>query len=282
MLGPGSQLLLTPRLNTWSSLDYTVQVGRWLRTQLRLSATSLAPSLASPVALASGSRPRSNTAVNGRSHHRERCCGNSSRVGLRRRGAYRMLQPMSPLWQCSPPPQGLQWQPQLTTVRGCSMCTGAGCSQSGLSRWSGRRCRPPIMGLLWLWSPRAKVWSSIAAISKQLHNSSTERPECPLGVCLVTKAPQISWSAFHRRTRLREPVSMSGISCSRDRLRWNARRVMTSKSVPPAQPDTADQLPPNWTPRLAIPALALGASGSVPTNSPPRACFPSVSRSRDT
>jgi MFS transporter, DHA1 family, inner membrane transport protein len=54
---------------------------------------------------------------------------------------------------------------------------------------------------------------------------------------------------------------MSGISCSRDRLRWNARRVMTSKSVPPAQPDTADQLPPNWPPRLAIPALALGAFG---------------------
>jgi pantothenate kinase len=28
VLGPGSQLLLTPRLNTWSSLGYTVQVGR--------------------------------------------------------------------------------------------------------------------------------------------------------------------------------------------------------------------------------------------------------------
>jgi len=166
---------------------------------------------------------------------------------VRRRGAYRMLQPVSPLWQCSPPPQGLQRQPQLT-VRGCSMCTGAGCSQSGLSRWSGRRCRPPIMGLLWLWSPRAKVWSSIAAISKQLHNSSTERPECPLGVCVVTKAPQISWNAFHRRTRLGEPVPISGISCSRDRLRWTTRRVMTSKYVPPAQPDPADQLPPNWPP----------------------------------
>ena len=36
---------------------------------------------------------------------------------------------------------------------------------------------------------------------------------------------------------------------------------MTSRYVPPAQPDTADQLPPNWPTRLAIPALALGAFG---------------------
>jgi hypothetical protein len=83
----------------------------------------------------------------------------------------------------------------------------------------------------------------------------------PLGVCLVTKAPRISWSAFHRSTRLSEPASTSGISCSRDRLRWTARRVMTSKYGPPAPPDAVDQLPPNWPPPLAIPALALGAFG---------------------
>jgi hypothetical protein len=102
----------------------------------------------------------------GRSHHRQRRC-RSIRQRVKR-GAYRMLQPVSPLWQCSPPPQGLQRQPQLTTAWGCSTCTGAGCSQSGLSTWSGRRCRPPMVCLLWLWSPRAKVWSSIAAKFKTI------------------------------------------------------------------------------------------------------------------
>jgi hypothetical protein len=36
---------------------------------------------------------------------------------------------------------------------------------------------------------------------------------------------------------------------------------MTSKYGPPAQPDTVDQLPPTGPPRLAVPALALGAFG---------------------
>jgi hypothetical protein len=107
----------------------------------------------------------STTAVKAERIIVRRCRAIRQRV---KRGPYRMLQPVSPLWQCSPPPQGLQRQPQLTTAWGCSMCTGAACSQSGLSTWSGRRCRPPMVCLLWLWSPRAKVWSSIAADFKTI------------------------------------------------------------------------------------------------------------------
>jgi len=37
--------------------------------------------------------------------------------------------------QCSPPPQGLAMAAAAEDGCGCSMCTGGGCSQSGLSRW---------------------------------------------------------------------------------------------------------------------------------------------------